>query len=92
MTVSLEQVSGEACPPDSFCGSFLAIAGCGLGSRLPFSASTTDLPCHILPTKLCVGASGGGLSSCPVRGASGGLWVLPVEVPRRAPQVPSVTW
>ena len=37
MTVMIEQVSGEACPPASSCGSFLANAGLGLGSRLPLS-------------------------------------------------------
>ena len=48
MTLSLEQVSEEAHPPDSSCASFMNSAGFGLGSRLPLSVSTTDSLCQIL--------------------------------------------
>lgn len=68
MTVMIEQESGEACPPASSIGSFLANAGLALGSRLPLSVSTTDSLSQILPTELYEGACGGGFFSCPVRG------------------------
>ena len=54
MTVTLEQDSEVVHHPDSSCGTFLAIAGLELGSRLPLSASMTDSLCQILPTKLYV--------------------------------------
>ena len=53
MTVMIEQVSGEACPPASSCGSFLANAGLGLGSRLPLSVPTTD-SCHRFCPQSCM--------------------------------------
>ena len=56
MTVTMERESGEACLPASSCGSFLANAGLGLGSRLPLSVSTTDSLSQILPTELYDGA------------------------------------
>ena len=67
MAVMIEWESGEACLPASSCGSFLANAGLGLGSRLPLSVSTTDSLSQILPTEFMTGPEGG-LSSCPVRG------------------------
>ena len=86
-TITLEQDSGEACPLVFFCGSLLAIAELGLGSRPPFSVSTTDSLCHILLTKLYLGAGEDGLFSCPVRQTSEGLWVSPGVGPPRYPQV-----
>lgn len=89
-TITLEQDSGETCPLVFFCGSFLAIAELGHGSRLPFSVSTTDSLCHILLTKLYLGAREDGLFSCLVRGTSEGLWVSPGVGLLRYPQVFSV--
>ena len=56
MTVMIEWDSGEACPLASSCGSLLANAGLGLGSRLPLSVSTTDSLSQILPTELYDGS------------------------------------
>ena len=53
MTLSLEQVSGEARPPDSSCGSFMNNAGFGLGSRLPLSVPATD-SCHRFCPQSCM--------------------------------------
>lgn len=53
MTVMIEQESGEACPPASSIGSFLANAGLALGSRL-HCQSPQQTHCHRFCPQSCM--------------------------------------
>ena len=61
------------------------------GLQAAFVSPHNRLMSQILPTELYEGACEGGLSSCPVRGTSEGLWMSPGGGPPRGPGVSSLT-